>query len=392
MIIKPAEKSDLPIIIKLLSDDVLGSKRENYETPLPKSYYVAFENIIRDENQELVVIMNSNKDVIGTLQLTFIPYLTYQGGRRAQIEAVRVGKEYRGKGYGRKLTIVMAYRAYDIFYANNLYNEITKDFSAIEKMEFAHRVSESNLWDNIYRQFPNESKKYRNKLSYYFSMKVLEYSKKLNDKMYFSKALRGLLITHPDNDTPEKVESFYKEELNAFCGSKSTVDCLDFGNKSSGVLADLASTLYHVGLYNDSKKLYQHIIDKINLLIDFEDPVSNPAKARIHDVHFKLGLINLKMNNYYLARQNFVSGSTARRENKSLIEKHARYKWLSDKYFKFRIAECLYKENNFANAIKYFNEAYILENELKEKMKNLSMKALCEYYNNDLDSSKYHFK
>ena len=103
MIIRPAEKSDLPIIIKLLSDDVLGSKRENYETPLPKSYYVAFENIIRDENQELVVIMNSNKDVIGTLQLTFIPYLTYQGGRRAQIEAVRVGKEYRGKGYGRKL-------------------------------------------------------------------------------------------------------------------------------------------------------------------------------------------------------------------------------------------------------------------------------------------------
>ena len=169
------------------------------------------------------------------------------------------------------------------------------------------------------------------------------------------------------------------------------MDCLDFGNKSSGVLADLAGTLYNFGLYNDSKKLYQHIVDKINLLIDFEDPNSNPAKASIHNVHFKLGLINLKMNNYYLARQNFVSGSTARRENKSLIEKHARYKWLSDKYFKFRIAECLYKENNFANAIKYFNEAYILENELKEKMKNLSMKALCEYYNNDLDSAKYHF-
>ena len=98
------------------------------------------------------------------------------------------------------------------------------------------------------------------------------------------------------------------------------------------------------------------------------------------------------MNNYYLARQNFVSGSTARRENKSLIEKHARYKWLADKYFKFRIAECLYKENNFANAIKYFNEAYMIEDEFTEKMKNLSMKALCEYYNNDLDSAKYNFK
>ena len=103
MIVKPAKKRDLPIIIKLLSDDVLGLKRENYETPLPKSYYVAFENIIRDENQELVVIMNSNKDVIGTLQLTFIPYLTYQGGIRAQIEAVRIHNNFRGKGFGKQL-------------------------------------------------------------------------------------------------------------------------------------------------------------------------------------------------------------------------------------------------------------------------------------------------
>ena len=210
--------------------------------------------------------------------------------------------------------------------------------------------------------------------------------------MYFSKALRLLLIKHPYNDTLEKVESFYKEEINAFCGSKSTVDCLDFGKNSSGVLADLAEALYEIGLYNEAQILYQHIVDKINLLIDFENPDSDPAKASIHNVHFKLGLINLKMNNYYLARQNFVSGSTALRENKSLIEKHVKFNWLNDKYFKFRIAECLYKENNFANAIKYFNEAYIIEDEFTDKMKKLSMKALCEYYNNDLDSSKYHFK
>ena len=309
-----------------------------------------------------------------------------------QKNAINICSDDKLKGYGRKLTIVMAYRAYDIFYANNLYNEITKDFSDIEKMEFALRVSESNLWDNMYRQFPNESKKYRNKLSYYFSMKVLEYSKKLNDKMYFSKALRWLLITHPDDETPEKLESFYREEINSLCGSKSTVDCLDFGKKSSGVLADLAAALYQIGLYDDAKKIYQHVIDKINLLVDFENPDSDPAKASIHNIHFKLGLINLKMNNYYLARQNFVSGSTALRENESLIDKHVDYNWLTDKYFKFRIAECLYKENNFANAIKYFNEAYIIEDEFTDKMKNLSMLALCEYYNNEIDSSKFHFQ
>ena len=103
MIIKHAEESDLPIIIKLLADDILGSKRENYMTPLPKSYYQAYKDISKDKNQELVVIKSSSGDVVGTLQLTFIPYLTYLGGRRSQIEAVRVSKDQRGKGYGRIL-------------------------------------------------------------------------------------------------------------------------------------------------------------------------------------------------------------------------------------------------------------------------------------------------
>ena len=71
MIIKHAEESDLPIIIKLLADDILGSKRENYMIPIPKSYYQAYKDISKDKNQELVVIKISSGDVVGTLQLTF---------------------------------------------------------------------------------------------------------------------------------------------------------------------------------------------------------------------------------------------------------------------------------------------------------------------------------
>jgi GNAT superfamily N-acetyltransferase len=41
--------------------------------------------------------------IIGVLQLTFIPHLTYRGGIRAQIEGVRVDGAYRGKGIGRIL-------------------------------------------------------------------------------------------------------------------------------------------------------------------------------------------------------------------------------------------------------------------------------------------------
>lgn len=38
--------------------------------------------------------------VVGVLQLTFIPYLTYQGGWRALIEAVRVDPKLRSTGLG----------------------------------------------------------------------------------------------------------------------------------------------------------------------------------------------------------------------------------------------------------------------------------------------------
>ena len=70
---------------------------------MPKRYYDAFQNILQDKNQELIILENFNKDIIGTLQLTFIPYLTYQGGLRSQIEAVRVHKKFRGKGFGKKI-------------------------------------------------------------------------------------------------------------------------------------------------------------------------------------------------------------------------------------------------------------------------------------------------
>jgi GNAT superfamily N-acetyltransferase len=103
LIFRKAKDGDIPSIIKMLADDKLGSIREDYKVPLPKKYYDAFQNILQDKNQELIILENEQKDVIGTLQLTFIPYLTYQGGLRAQIEAVRIHKKFRGEGFGKKI-------------------------------------------------------------------------------------------------------------------------------------------------------------------------------------------------------------------------------------------------------------------------------------------------
>ena len=41
--------------------------------------------------------------LVGVLQLTFIPYLTYMGGWRALIEGVRVSSDARSLGIGRQL-------------------------------------------------------------------------------------------------------------------------------------------------------------------------------------------------------------------------------------------------------------------------------------------------
>ena len=97
-----ASRSDLSTIVGLLADDPLGAVREAYAEPLPESYYEAFEAIGRDPNNELVVAELAGK-VIGVLQLTFIPNITYRGGWRAQIEGVRVAAEFRSSGIGRKL-------------------------------------------------------------------------------------------------------------------------------------------------------------------------------------------------------------------------------------------------------------------------------------------------
>ena len=100
---RKATENDVSTIVEMIADDELGKKRENFKAPLPKEYLKAFEKINSDENQELIVVENKNSEIIGTLQLSFIQYLTYQGGIRAQIEAVRIRKDKRGLGIGKTM-------------------------------------------------------------------------------------------------------------------------------------------------------------------------------------------------------------------------------------------------------------------------------------------------
>lgn len=100
---RKATENDVSSIVEMIADDMLGKKRENFQNPLPKEYLKAFEIINSDQNQELIVVENENFEIVGTFQLTFIQYLNYRGGIRAQIEAVMVRKDKRGLGIGKQM-------------------------------------------------------------------------------------------------------------------------------------------------------------------------------------------------------------------------------------------------------------------------------------------------
>ena len=100
--IRRAQPDDLPAIVRLLADDDLGRLRERLEEPLPPSYVAAFTLIDTDPRQHLVVVEQAGA-IIGTLQLTVLPGLSYQGSLRAQIESVRVDSRFRGQGIGHRL-------------------------------------------------------------------------------------------------------------------------------------------------------------------------------------------------------------------------------------------------------------------------------------------------
>lgn len=97
-----ARREDLPAIVRLLADDPLGRTREAISERLPEGYYAAFERIDTDPRVELVVA-ELDGEIVGTLQLMFLPHLTHGGGTRAQVEAVRVDSRHRSRGLGRRM-------------------------------------------------------------------------------------------------------------------------------------------------------------------------------------------------------------------------------------------------------------------------------------------------
>jgi ribosomal protein S18 acetylase RimI-like enzyme len=100
--VRKARRADLPAIVAMLADDMLGQTREDAGPPLDPAYAEAFAALERDPNQFMAVLEDAG-EVVGYLQLTFIPGLSLKGMLRGQIESVRIAASRRGQGLGHVL-------------------------------------------------------------------------------------------------------------------------------------------------------------------------------------------------------------------------------------------------------------------------------------------------
>ncbi|WBB70223.1 GNAT family N-acetyltransferase [Micromonospora sp. WMMD812] len=98
VIFREAVRADLPTVIALLADDVLGKARDF--TEVDAAYEKAFADITADPRNQLIVA-DEEGELVGCLQITYIPGLGRHGAERSLVESVRVRSDRRGQGLGR---------------------------------------------------------------------------------------------------------------------------------------------------------------------------------------------------------------------------------------------------------------------------------------------------
>ncbi len=101
MALREARRGDVPDIMRLLAEDQISDKLDDPKGDMTP-YRAAFDAIAADPNNAIYV-WEEDGDIIGCMQLTFLPGLLLKGGWRAQIEGVRVDSRHRGGKIGERL-------------------------------------------------------------------------------------------------------------------------------------------------------------------------------------------------------------------------------------------------------------------------------------------------
>ena len=102
LILRDATVADLPAILAMLAEDTIPANRE--ADPSDPRYLAAFKAIDADPNQRLIAA-ELNGRVVGTMQLSFLPGLSFVGSWRGLIEAVRIAADLRGQKLGEQMIL-----------------------------------------------------------------------------------------------------------------------------------------------------------------------------------------------------------------------------------------------------------------------------------------------
>lgn len=96
---REATRADVPQVVALLADDVLGRTREGAGLEV----YLAAFDAMRAEGSNRLIVAEQDGRVVACYQLIVMSGLSLSATRRAEIEAVRVAADLRGQGLGARL-------------------------------------------------------------------------------------------------------------------------------------------------------------------------------------------------------------------------------------------------------------------------------------------------
>jgi GNAT superfamily N-acetyltransferase len=99
-VLRPATAADVPAIVGLIAADQLGVTRDGVGDEADMAAYRQSFEAIDADPAHILLVAEARGQVVGTMQLSFLPGLARRGALRAQIEAVRVAEGTRGSGLG----------------------------------------------------------------------------------------------------------------------------------------------------------------------------------------------------------------------------------------------------------------------------------------------------
>ncbi|MFI6505598.1 GNAT family N-acetyltransferase [Nonomuraea typhae] len=99
LVFRAARAEDVPAVVALIADDKVAAGRTG---EYGAAHQAAFAAIEADPNNELIVA-ELKGEIVGTMQLTYIPGISRNGATRLQVEAVRIAADLRGRGWGRRM-------------------------------------------------------------------------------------------------------------------------------------------------------------------------------------------------------------------------------------------------------------------------------------------------